>query len=211
VRFLGALAFAALLAVPAAADPWQLEVGPMAGAVGLDPALANYRWDTQPSLQSGLETAVGRGNWRLGLRYLRSETTQATGLAGAYADPTVKLTSAELVVRYVLARPLGVEILAAGHGGWLHLGYTPDRLAFDPGGAAGTVTVEYAPLDEPVLGGGLALQKGFGRHWALALAADASTFALDTSHRRGDEIVRQRERFWNWSARLAVAWRTTLG
>jgi hypothetical protein len=45
----------------------------------------------------------------------------------------------------------------------------------------------------------------------VALAADASTFALDTSHRRGDGIVQQRQRFWNGSARLAVTWRMDLG
>ena len=50
-----------------------------------------------------------------------------------------------------------------------------------------------------------------GHAWALALSAEASTFALDTAHRRGDEIVYQRDRFWNWSARLAVTWRTALG
>jgi len=211
VTLLRALVLTVLLAGTAAAEPWQLEIGPVAGAVSLDPALANYRWDTQPSLQSGLETSVGQGRWRLGLRYLRSETTQGTGLAGAYADPTVKLTNAEVVASYTVARPWGIEIRAAGHAGWLHLGYTPDQLDFEPGGAASTVTVNYEPLDEPVLGGGLALGHGLGRNWAMALAVDASTFALDTSHRRGDEIVQQRERFWNWSARLVVAWRTTLG
>ena len=41
-----------LLAAPAAASPLRLEVGPVAGAVALDPALADYRWDTRPGLEA---------------------------------------------------------------------------------------------------------------------------------------------------------------
>jgi hypothetical protein len=200
-----------LLATASVAAPWRLEVGPVAGAVSLDPALADYRWATTPSLQAGLATAVGRNRWRLGLRLLRSETTQGTGLGAAYADPTVQLTSAEVLGRYTVVRTLGVDVSLAGHAGWLHLGYTPDRLDLASTGGAGTVTVDYRPVDEAVVGGGLELRRGVGRRWAVALAADASSFALDTAHRRGDAIVESRERFWNWSARLTVAWRTTLG
>lgn len=209
MRVLIASLFCMLTVLPAAAEPWRLEVGPVAGAVALDPALSDYRWATEPSLQAGLATAVGRGRWSLGLRLLRSETSQGTGLGPSYADPTVRLTSGELLARYEVARPLGVAVGVTGHAGWLHLGYTPDELEI--AAAGDPVNVDYEPVDEAVLGGGLELRRGVGRSWDVALAADASSFALDTSHRRGDGIVHSRERFWNWSARLTVAWRTTLG
>jgi hypothetical protein len=202
---------AVLLAGTATAAPLDLAVGPLAGATSLDPQLADYRWDTSPRLEAGLESTVGRGRWRLGLRLLRSETTQGTGLGTGYDDPVVRLTSGEAVGRYRVAAPLGVEVWAGAHAGWLHLGYTPDALAITPGAGLDPVNVDFAPVNEAVLGGGLELRRPLGRSWALALAADASTFALDTSHRRGDEIVRQRQRFWNGSARLAVTWRTDLG
>lgn len=208
-----ALALAAAIAcrADAGSGPWQLEVGPVAGATALDPQLADYRWDTAPRFESGLGAMVGRDGWGLGLRLRRTDTTQGLALDADLADPTVRLTSAELLGRLRLAQPLGIGIWAGAQAGWLHLGYTPDALTFTTGGAGGPVTVDFAPVDEPVFGGGLTLRRPLGAAWAAALGAEASTFALDTSHRRGPEIVHERERFWNWSLRLAVTWRTALG
>ena len=207
------VALAILAHGPAAAggDPWQLEVGPVAGATALDPQLADYRWDTAPRFESGLGAMVGRDGWGLGLRLRRTDTTQGLALTTDLADPTVRLTSAELLGRLRLARPLGVEVWAGGQAGWLHMGYTPDALTFTTGSTGVPVTVDFAPVDEPVFGGGLTLRRPLGAAWAAALGAEASTFALDTSHRQGQRIVHERERFWNWSLRLAVTWRTELG
>ncbi len=212
-RTCAALALTAAIAgrAEAGGEPWQLEVGPVAGATALDPQLADYRWDTAPRFESGLGAMVGRDGWGLGLRLRRTDTTQGLALAADLADPTVRLTSAELLGRLRLAQPLGAEVWVGAQAGWLHLGYAPDAVSFTTGGAGVPVTVDFAPVDEPVYGGGLTLRRPLGPAWAAALGAEASTFALDTSHRAGQQIVQERERFWNWSLRLAVTWRTALG
>ncbi len=199
------------MAAPAAAGTWDLEIGPLAGAITLDSGLADYRWDTSPRFESGLETTLGKGRWRAGLRLRRSQTTQGTGLDLGEADPTVRTTTGELLGRFRLGRPVGIGIWATAHAGWMHLGYTPDQMSFDPGTGLDPVTVDFKPVDELALGGGLVLRRTLSHAWALALSGEASTFALDTAHRRGDEIVYQRDRFWNWSARLTVTWRTEFG
>lgn len=198
-------------AVPAAAAPWRLEVGPLAGAVSLDPALADYRWDTAPRFEGGLTAGVARGRWALGLRVLRAGTTQGTGLGDAYADPAVRLTRSELQLRGRVARPLGVAVAGLLQAGWLHVGYAPDGLSVPTGPSTPPVDVRFAAIDEPVLGGGLELRRALGRGWTLAAGAEASTFALDTTHRRGDAIVDARRRFWNLGARLALTWSRDLG
>ena len=195
----------AALSGPVMAETWDLEIGPLAGATSFDAGLSDYRWDTTPRFESGLETTMGQGRWRAGLRFLRSQTTQGTGLELGTADPTVRATNGALLGRVLAAQPAGIGIWVTAHAGWLHLGYTPDQVSFD------SVTVNFEPVDELALGGGLALRRTLGNSWALALSGEASTFALDTAHRQGDEIVFQRDRFWNWSARLAVTWRISLG
>ena len=58
---------------------------------------------------------------------------------------------------------------------------------------------------------GLELRGTLPQQLALAVQAEQSTFALDTAHRRGSEIVFDRERFYSWSFWLQVSWTLGLG
>ncbi len=190
---------------------WQLAIGPMAGALGLDRDLADYRWDTRPALQAGAHATLYRGRFGAGLRFWRARTTQASGIPGESQAPRVNLTGIELVGQVRFVTYAGVELWGSAHGGRLHLGYDPDQLTFDLGLTSGPVTVDYEPISEWDLGLGLELRGELTTHMALSLQAESSTFALDTSHRRGDEIVQSRERFYGWSLRLQVSWLLSLG
>ena len=90
--------------------------------------------------------------------------------------------------------------------GRLHMSYEPDQLTFDVGGITEPITVDYTPISEWDFGYGLELRTVLMNQLAIALQAERSTFALDTAHRRGDEIVESRERFYSWSLRLQLAW-----
>ena len=171
------LSLYAALAVPlavgaAGATDWELEIGPVAGATSLDQGLADYRWDTTPRFESGLEMTVGSGRWRTGLRMRRSETTQGTGLDLDMADPTVEATNLEILGRARIARPMGIGIWATVHAGWLHLGYSPGQMTLETGTGLDPVTVNFDQVDELALGGGLALRRPLGKSWALAVAGE---------------------------------------
>jgi len=91
------------------------------------------------------------------------------------------------------------------------LSYTPDRIAIATGVPDGDIVVDYEPIAETNLGLGLEIKRRFGRHLAAALQAERSAFHLDTSHRRGSEIISERQQFVNWSLRLQVSWVMDLG
>jgi hypothetical protein len=199
-----------LAATHAAADrdAWWLAAGPAAGSLSLDAHLADYRWDTSPAAVWGVQGLVGRGRLAGGLRLWRSRTTQGTGLVNAPEAPTVTLTGVELAAQVRVVTVAKVEVWGAAQGGRLHLRYAPDRVTVDPGGEP--LTIDLAPIDEWTLGLGVELRRRVGRRVDVALQAERSSFALETSHRRGQEIVTERERFYNWSARLLVAWSWSL-
>jgi hypothetical protein len=123
----------------------------------------------------------------------------------------VNLTGVELVAQARAVRRWGFEVWGSVHGGLLHLGYDPDELTYEPGGGIGPITVAYAAIDEWDAGAGVEIRRELARHLALAVAAEATTFALDTAHRRGSEIVESRDRFYLWSVRLQLSWRMPLG
>lgn len=184
---------------------WQVAVGPAVGITVPDPRLGDYRWDTGPALQSGLQATLYRGRFAGGVRVLRSRTTQSSGIPGATQTPDVDLTSLDVVGQVRAANFRGVELWGFVQTGLLHLGYEPDRLTFDPG--VGTpVTVDYDPISEWDLGLGLEVRGELMTHVALSLQAESTTFALDTAHRSGNEIVESRDRFYSWSLRLQVSW-----
>jgi hypothetical protein len=84
------------------------------------------------------------------------------------------------------------------------MGYDPDQLVVDVGGSP--LTVAFDPVSELEIGAGLQVRRDLSKHLALAVHADWSSFALDTAHRVGSEIVYSRERIHNWVARLEVSW-----
>jgi len=185
-------------------ETWWLAAGPAVGGLSLDPHLADYRWDTTPAATVGVQTLVGRGWLAGGLRLGRANTTQGTGLVDAGEAPTVRLTSVELTAQARVVAVAGVELWLGGQVGRLNLRYAPDELTIDPGGEPLTVALE--PIGEWAYGLGAELRYRVGSRLDVALQAERSSFALDTAHRRGDEIVTERERFYNWGARLLVAW-----
>ena len=193
-----------------AGSDWQLAIGPLIGATALDQSLANYRWDTRPALQSGVQATLYRGRFGAGVRVLRSQTTQGSGILGATEAPQVNLTSFDIIGEARVVRYLGAELWGTAHTGLLHLGYDPDQIVFDPG-AGGPITVAYDPISEWDFGLGLEVRRELMTHMALSLQAEGSTFALDTARRRGNEIVQSRERFYGWSLRLQVSWLLNLG
>jgi hypothetical protein len=184
---------------------WRLAVGPVAGVVVFDPSLADYRWDTRPAAQSGAQMTLYRRRAAVGLRLWRAQTTQGTGIPGATQSPRVNLTGVEVLGQVRVARYDGFEMWGSAYGGNLRLSYDPDRLAFDAGGPD-PITVDYRPISEWDAGAGIEMRRELTQRLALALQAEQSTFALDTTHRRGSEIVQSRERFYTWSLRLQVSW-----
>jgi hypothetical protein len=210
-----ALCTALLLASPAlaaqdqldnSAPATRLEVGVAVGGIELDSDLQNYRWDTAPAWQSGMQATLLRGRLGAGASVWRSATTQATGLPGQATTPRVSLTGVDLVGQIRALSVRGIELWGTVHGGRLFMGYDPERLTFDPGGVGGPITVAFEPISEWEYGVGTSLRGELGAHMALALQADLTSFALDTAHRRGDEIVETRERFSAWNLRAQVSW-----
>ena len=191
----------ALSANASAADNWWLATGLGAGAISPDGDLANYRWDTRPATLYAVQATAGHGRYAAGLRYSRWATTQGTGLLQNEPDPRVHLDSFEFVGQYRLAEIAGIQLWGTALAGRVGLSYTPDQVV-----VTDDITVNYEPITETSLGLGLELKRAFGRKLTAALQAERSGFHLDTSHRRGAEIVNARENFANWSLRLQVSW-----
>jgi len=185
---------------------WRLSLGVVAGVHALDADLADYRWDVSPGLRTGFQATVYRGRFAAGVRYSRSQTTQSSGIPGETLVPRVNMTGIDFLGQVRAVGYRRVELWGLAHAGTLHLGYTPDHLTFDVGGFTTPVRVEYDPITEWDYGLGLELRGELTEHMALAVQAEGSTFALDTAHRRGDEIVESRERFYSWSLLLHVSW-----
>lgn len=190
---------------------WRLAVGVFAGGIMVDRKLEDYRWDTRPAGVTGVEMTVLRGRLAAGARLWGSRTTQASGIPGETQAPSVNLTGIGAVGRVRVLKVNVVELWGTGYAGRLHLGYDPDRLTFDPGGLTEPVTVVYAPISEWEFGYGARLRSEPMKQLALAIEAGHSAFALDTAHRRGDEIIQSREWFHGWTIQLQISWLVTLG
>ncbi len=195
-------------AVPARAvaqtNIW-VAAGPAVGGLGLDEDLANYRWDTRPSAQWGGRVLAGRGPFAVGLCAWRAGTSQGTGLPGVEAEPQVALSALSAVGMVRVATPLGCEVWFGGQAGRLRASWEPGELVVATGGGA-PVTVDFDDVDEWCLGFSAEVQRRLGRGLVVAVQAERSTFALETAHRRGDVIERDRDRFSLWSARVQLAW-----
>ncbi|HEU4928710.1 MAG TPA: hypothetical protein VFU38_02685 [Candidatus Krumholzibacteria bacterium] len=200
------------LATPSRADDgrpdhasWRLAVGPLLGGLAFDPSLDNYRWDTSPALQAGVQATVFYGRLAAGARAWRARTTQATGFPGETQAPRVALTSVECVAQGRMVSYRGVELWGAVHGGRLFLAYDPDQLTVDTG-IGSPITVAFDSIAEWDYGFGIEIRGDLTPQLALALQADRSSFSLDTAHRSGDDIVLSRERFDQWSLRVQASW-----
>jgi hypothetical protein len=199
----------ALAVLPAAAPaahaglPCDVSLGVLTGSTAPDHALADYQWDVTPHAAWGAQAIASLGPLEAGVRGWSTSTTQATGLAGT-PPVSVRETSFEMIGRRRLAGLAGVQWLAVASTGWLHLGYTPDRLMVATGGAQPPIAVTLAPVDTWIAGAGLGARRRIGA-WGFGLEVERRFFAFDTAHRSGTTVVERRESFGDWSARLELA------
>jgi len=189
-----------------AAGSTRLAIGAIIGGLAFDPGLDDYRWDVSPTMQSGAQATLYWKWLAAGARVWRAHTTQASGIPGESQAPRVNLTGIELTAGARALSIRGVELWGSAHAGRLLLGYDPDQLTFDSGGIGEPITVAYQPIDEWDVGAGIELRREIARQMSLALETTVTSFALDTAHRRGNEIVEARERFYAWNLRFEVAW-----
>jgi hypothetical protein len=184
----------------------RVTLGVLTGVLKPDAKLADYQWDTSPQLAWGAEALAGTGRFDAGLRLLQYDTTQEMQLTGAPPSVRVRSTSLDLLGRVRVATVWGTHLAAAASMGRVHLGYDPDRLDVPlPGGSS--LEVEFAPVDEWIVGGGLAVTRPLARVWDLGLEVDYRAFSMETAHQAGGTVVLERQWFGDWGARLGLGWR----
>lgn len=182
-------------------DTGDVSLGLFSGAIALDPDLRNYRWNTSTRPVWGGLLRVDLGRVTLGARVWRAATEQSLHLLDDPRVPEVRLTGSELTTEVRLLDRGGVRLFASGATGALHLGYSPDAIDVSDG-SGGSVHVDFAPITEGLFAFGLGARRAVGSGLAVTVSVDHSWFRLDTSHRRGSEIVTRRESFGHWTARL---------
>lgn len=201
---LGLVLAAALPTAVSARPGVPLSLAPFAGAVSLDPHLSDFRWDTTVRPAWGLAGFASFGRVAPGLRFWRSSTTQATGIPGDDTSLDVSLTGFEATAAVRMVSVAGFRLLATGNAGVMRMAWSPSSLALQVG-LAEPVTVDFAPVTEGIFGAGLTVRRELFAGFDLAVGAERSWFRLDTAHRRGNEIVEDRETFGNWAARVEVS------
>lgn len=206
MRFvMAALATAGLLgaAASARAETVALDAGPWIGVLALDPHLADYRWETEARTVWGVGAMASAQRLAGGLRVWRASTRQSTGIPGDDRQLRVGLTGVEAIGEARLLSFAGVRLLATGSAGLLRLDWSPRELLLDDGLGATTV-VRFEPVHEASAGAGLALRRALPAGLQIALGAERTWFGLDTAHRRGSEIVEEREIFGSWTGRVEI-------
>jgi len=189
-----------------AEDGWRLDLGVGVSALALDQALSDYRWETQPKAALGAHASALNKRWALGLDLRTTSTVQQSGIPGEPTAPRVALHSLELNASFRVAQWKGIQLWGQAHGGRMMMRYEPEQLLFSPPGGGEAIAVDYAPVNEWTGGLAAALRREFFGNLAFAAQLRHSSFSLDTSHRRGDEIVQQRQSFHNWSLGLSASW-----
>jgi hypothetical protein len=198
-----------ILTVSAAAPANALPIAPYAavhaGGQWHDGQLEDYRWEMGAHGSLGAEAGLELGAWQLGLRVMRSNTQQGTGIPGE-TGPDVRLTESAVILGRNLLSPLGFDLRGHLALGVLHVGYEPDSAEYSLGGGS-TLSVDYAPMDEWQIGAGLGLLRQFAGPLALGLHAEYQRFGLDTAYRSGTDIEEQRDRFGFWTVRASLHFR----
>jgi len=187
----------------------SLVLGVATGTTFVDPHLGDYQWDTRPRAAWGASAALERGRFALGGRAWRSSTTQRLALPGGAVAPRVATTTLEAVASARVASLAGADLALDACAGRRRLAWTPDRMRVDAGGTPLDVT--FAPLASWVAGAGATLRAPLPARCSVALSLERAFFALDTAHRAGTATVLARETFGDWSARLELARRFSLG
>ena len=179
-----------------------LSLGLLAGTTQLDSRMADYPWDTSPRLDWGAEALVGTNGLATGVRLWRSGSEQTVDPTAA-EQPSVTITTLDLVGRKRIAERWGLGLWGDLSGGWLRVAYDPDQIAIDAGGTP--VVVDLKSVDTWSAGCALAIERSFPGGWSAGLQAGHRWFELDTAHRNGNTIENRREEFGDWTARVALA------
>lgn len=203
---LTALLAAAVATLPAGARAdGGVTVGPWAGVLVLDPHLADYRWETDARPVWGVSGMASAGRLAGGARVWRASTRQATGIPGDARTFAVSLTGVEGTGEVTIVRVLGARLGAVANAGVVRFDWSPREMTIEDAGLGAPVVVEADPIPELTGGGGLVARRALPFGLEAAVALERSWFALETSHRRGAEIVTERETFGSWTGRVEIA------
>ncbi len=205
---LPALGIAALvlLLVGGSAGAAELDLALAGGGMVFDEHLGDYGWRSHPGSYRGGELKALRGAWSGGLRLWRAGGRQSLWIDEHDLSPELSLTGVEFLLGRRLARAWGNELWLGGQLGRMRIAFDPERLSLAAFGLGDSDVVEFAPITEWCAGGSLGLRRPLWRDLALGFAADYLGFALDTQHRRGDEILRDSETFANWRLSMTLSW-----
>ncbi len=206
MRFAREAALAAYLlssATLARAEAAVVDAGPWIGVLALDPHLADYRWETDARTVWGAGAIASARRFAAGARVWRASTRQGTGVPGDDRTLSVALTGFEGIGEARLFSALGVRALATGSAGLLRLDWSPRELSLDDGSGS-ALLVTFEPVHEASAGVGLALRRALPFALQIAVGAERTWFGLDTAHRRGAEIVEEREVFGSWTGRVEI-------
>lgn len=182
----------------------SLGAGPWVGTMVLDSHLGDYQWDTAARTIWGVASMARLGRLAGGVRAWRGSTEQSIGTPAAPQTVDVKLTGIEGVGEVRLARFLGARLLATGSVGVIRFRWDPETATLDAGGGA-PVVVDFDPIQEGTAGLGIAVRRSVLGVVDAGLGVERTWFHLDTTHRRGNEIVTERERFGSWTARIELS------
>jgi hypothetical protein len=183
------------------------------GGLFPDPDLADFGWETSVRPAGAVTAAFSNEKCTAGLRLSRAVTSQSIGdLPGEPAKADVRLSQAVAAAELDILRLSGFDLRTLASLGFLHLGYSPDRVAFAaPLEGSDSLSVELDSITEPTAGFGLAVGRALGRHFEVDLRGERSWFRLDTSHRKGEEIVSERRAFGLWTIALSLSRSHTFG
>jgi hypothetical protein len=190
-------------ATPVAAESAAVDVGPWVGVLALDPHLADYRWETGVRTVWGAAAIASTRRFAAGARAWRTSTRQGTGIPGDDRALRVGLTGVEGIGEARLLSFADVRLLATASAGLLRLDWSPRELSLEDG-LATAETVTFDPVHEASAGMGLALRRAVPFGFQVAVGAERTWFRMDTAHRRGAEIIEEREVFGSWTGRVEI-------
>jgi len=181
-----------------------LALGLLSGTTLLDGRFADYRWNVDPRASFGISATASAGRFHAGVRAVESRTTQTIDVPDPGATSAVRATSVELTAGLRVARLAGFELAATASGGRLRLGWSPDHVDGTVGGTP--ISIDFAPVDAWIGGGGLAVAHRLPGAWRAGLAVDRCFFSMDTAHAKGGTIVTGPQTFGDWNARVELSW-----
>ena len=192
------------LAASVARADGQFTLGPTAGVLFLDSHLADFRWETDPRPVWGVSALASTGRWAGGARVSRASTRQATGIPGDDRTLDVSWTGVDAIGEARVATFVGARLLTTASLGMARFAWSPSELSIGDALGGSPVVVDFKPIRELEGGVGLALRRSLAWGLEASAAAEHGWFSLEASHRRGGEIVTERETFGSWTGRVEI-------